>query len=50
MASAHHLLQDQAAKIDDDELRRSFLENVAVHREIINEWEKQQISKAKTDT
>jgi hypothetical protein len=32
---AHRSLQAQAAKISDAELRRSFLENVAVHREIL---------------
>jgi len=35
---AHCLLQEQAAKISDEGLRRSFLENVAVHREIIRAW------------
>ncbi len=34
--AAYHLLQERAAKIADDELRRSFLENVAIHREIEN--------------
>jgi tetratricopeptide (TPR) repeat protein len=33
--TAHNLLQERAAKIGDEELRRSFLENVAVHREIV---------------
>jgi predicted ATPase/DNA-binding SARP family transcriptional activator len=32
--AAHHLLQEQAAKIADEELRHSFLEKVAAHREI----------------
>ncbi len=36
--TAHRLLQEQAAKISDEELRRSFVENVAAHREIISEW------------
>jgi hypothetical protein len=27
-------LQEQVARIDDKELRRSFLENIAAHREI----------------
>ncbi|MCP4535936.1 MAG: tetratricopeptide repeat protein [Chloroflexi bacterium] len=40
LTSAHNLLQEQAAKISDEEMRRSFLENVAVHREIVNEWRK----------
>ena len=35
--TAHHLLQEQAAKISDEELRRSFLENVPAHREIVSE-------------
>ncbi len=42
LATAHHLLQEQAAQITDDELRRSFLENVAVHREIIQEFARRQ--------
>jgi predicted ATPase/DNA-binding SARP family transcriptional activator/predicted negative regulator of RcsB-dependent stress response len=37
LTTAHRLLQERAAKISDDELRRSFLENVAAHREIIEE-------------
>lgn len=32
---AYHLLQERANKIDDLELRRSFLENVPYHREIV---------------
>jgi histidinol phosphatase-like enzyme len=36
--SAHGLLQERAAKIADQELRRSFLENVAAHREIVQEF------------
>jgi hypothetical protein len=36
--TAHCLLQQWAAQIDDPELRRSFLENVADHREIATEW------------
>ncbi|MFN2186944.1 MAG: tetratricopeptide repeat protein, partial [Anaerolineae bacterium] len=32
--TAHELLQEQAAKITDEKLRRSFLENVAAHREL----------------
>jgi predicted ATPase/DNA-binding SARP family transcriptional activator len=35
LKSAHSLLQEEAAKIGDEELRRSFLENVKAHREII---------------
>lgn len=33
------LLQEQAAKIKDDSLRRVFLENVPYHREILEAWE-----------
>jgi predicted ATPase len=35
---AHRLLQEQAGKIRDQALRRSFLENVALHREIVTEF------------
>jgi hypothetical protein len=35
LCTAHNLLQERAAKIDDEELRRSYLENVAAHREIV---------------
>jgi ATP/maltotriose-dependent transcriptional regulator MalT len=34
---AHRLLQEWAARIDNEELRRSFLENVPYHREIRHE-------------
>ena len=34
LASAYRQLQAQAAQIGDEELRRSFLENVAAHREL----------------
>jgi hypothetical protein len=36
--TAHRLLQKRAAKISDAEMRRSFLENVAAHREIVREF------------
>jgi predicted ATPase/Tfp pilus assembly protein PilF len=36
--TAYNLLQGRAAKIDDEIKRRSFLENVAAHREIVKEW------------
>jgi tetratricopeptide (TPR) repeat protein len=38
LQTAHHLLQEQAAKISDAEMRISFLENVAENREIVNEY------------
>jgi adenylate cyclase len=37
---AFDLLQEQAARISDEESRRSFLENVVEHKEIVGEWEK----------
>jgi hypothetical protein len=40
LSQAHRLLQERAAKISDEKLRRSFLENVAAHREIISEFAK----------
>jgi tetratricopeptide (TPR) repeat protein len=36
--NAHRLLQERAAKISDEKLRRSFLENVTAHREIVREF------------
>jgi predicted ATPase/DNA-binding SARP family transcriptional activator len=35
LTTAHNLLQERAVRITDEELRRSFLENVAAHREIV---------------
>lgn len=35
LTTAYDLLQERAAKIDDEALRRSFLENVPSHREIV---------------
>jgi hypothetical protein len=35
------LIQERANKIDDETLRRSYLENVPHHREIIALWKKQ---------
>ena len=35
LTTAAQLLQERAARIEDEETRRSFLENVAVHREIM---------------
>ena len=35
LISAHTLLHEQATKIDDEALRRSFQENVLAHREIV---------------
>ncbi|MCP4536401.1 MAG: tetratricopeptide repeat protein [Chloroflexi bacterium] len=41
LTTAYVRLQEQADKITNDEMRRSFLENVAVHREIVDEWTNQ---------
>jgi len=41
--TAHRLLRERAARISDEELRRSFLENVAAHREIVSEFANQRI-------
>jgi tetratricopeptide (TPR) repeat protein len=38
--AAYRLLQERAATIEDENLRRSYLENVAAHREIVALWEK----------
>jgi predicted ATPase/class 3 adenylate cyclase len=37
--AAYHLLQEIAARIDDETLRASFLQNVRFNREIIQAWE-----------
>jgi tetratricopeptide (TPR) repeat protein len=39
LVTAHRLLQEQAAKISDEKMRRFFLENVAAHREIVEEMQ-----------
>jgi len=36
--AAYHLLQERAAAIEDQSLRRSYLENVPAHREIVATW------------
>ena len=38
--TAYRLLQEWAATIEDENLRRSYLENAATHREILALWEK----------
>jgi len=38
LATAHRLLQDRARQIGDAQTRRSYLENVSAHREIVKEW------------
>ena len=44
LSSAYHLLQEQAARISDEEMRYSYLENVVTHKEIINEYEQRNAS------
>jgi tetratricopeptide (TPR) repeat protein len=39
LSTAHNLLQEQASKIEDEEMRRLFLENVPAHQEIVREFE-----------
>lgn len=38
LAETYAVLQEQACKISDSDSRRAFLENVAVHREILRLW------------
>ena len=38
LATAYGLLQERASKITDEEMRHSFLENVAAHREIASHY------------
>jgi hypothetical protein len=42
VSQAHRLLQERAAKISDERLRHSFLENVAANRKIMGEFAKGQ--------
>jgi predicted ATPase/DNA-binding SARP family transcriptional activator/Tfp pilus assembly protein PilF len=39
LAAAHSLVEERAAKVEDEVMRRSFLENVAAHREIVELYE-----------
>jgi hypothetical protein len=38
LATAYDLLQERAAKIKDEAMRCSFLENVPAHRELVEVW------------
>jgi predicted ATPase/DNA-binding SARP family transcriptional activator len=40
LAAAYGLLQARSARIADEELRRSFIENIAAHREIVAAYER----------
>ena len=42
LSTAYHLVQDQAEKISDEYLRRSFLENDRDNKEVVQEWERLQ--------
>ncbi len=41
LAAGHRLLMDRAALIDDEAIRRTFIENVAVNRELHDLWAQQ---------
>jgi len=41
LEAAYTLLQDKASRVDDEGLRRSFLENIVVHRQIAAAWVQQ---------
>jgi len=43
LEEAYRFLQERAAKISDEEERRSFLENVEEHSEIVCEWAHNQV-------
>jgi hypothetical protein len=49
LETAHHTLQERAAGIADEEQRRSFLENVPPHREILQEFGKMRMTKEPAD-
>ncbi len=40
LTDAHHLLYHRANQIKDEELQRSFLENVPAHRQIVSVWQR----------
>jgi hypothetical protein len=40
LTGAYCLLQERAAAVEDEVLRRSYLENVAAHREIVREFQR----------
>jgi len=48
LADAYSLLQARAANISDEYLRDYFLNNVAVNREIVEEYEKNRLGALKT--
>jgi DNA-binding SARP family transcriptional activator/Tfp pilus assembly protein PilF len=50
LRTAHDLLQERAARIDDEALRRSFLQNVATHRKIVAAYQAFQASPREKQT
>jgi adenylate cyclase len=38
LTTAYNLLQEQAGNTTDEKMRRSFLENVPAHQELVREW------------
>jgi hypothetical protein len=40
LEEGYQFLQEIAGKMTDEDLRRSFLENVAWHRELVEEYER----------
>ena len=44
LETAHSLLQERESRIEDEDLRRSYLENIVAHQDIIAEWTKTSIS------
>ena len=48
LEDAYNLLQARAANISDEELRYCFLNNVAVNREIVEEYEKSSLGGLET--
>jgi len=48
LEEAYNLLQERTVKISDEELRHSFLDNVAENREIVKEYEENRLGALKT--
>lgn len=43
LTTAYNLLQEHAGNTTDEQMRRSFLENVPAHRELVREWANWQV-------
>ena len=50
LEDGYNLLQERATKISDEELRQCFLNNVAVNREIVEEYEKSRLDGLETSS